>query len=186
MVSVHGFPHKESQNHVEAGLQKQLRKKKKKKRSKKSGTLCKAEPEEAETTSAILETPKTELWHDGEKVEDGEPGIDVEPAELVDPGELEDFDEDCEEEALATAEEPRPLWRLAPATEERPPGKKPCDFWGWGSQSCRYGDDCKFWHEPGKEGHNSAAHRSKLACRLHWTKKGCRKGDVLQPPLNHI
>ena len=59
----------------------------------------------------------------------------------------------------------------------RAKGNKPCKFWLWGS--CKKGEDCTWWHEPGKEGEDSAEHYSRVPCRYYFSKRGCQRDSGL-------
>jgi len=56
-------------------------------------------------------------------------------------------------------------------------GKKPCKFWLYGS--CKKGEHCTWWHQPGKEGENSAEHHSRVPCKYYFSKNGCQRDSGL-------
>ena len=59
----------------------------------------------------------------------------------------------------------------------RAKGNRPCKFWLYGS--CKKGEDCTWWHEPGKEGEDSAEHYSRVPCRYYFSKRGCQRDSGL-------
>ena len=59
--------------------------------------------------------------------------------------------------------------------EAKPCKRTCCKFWLRGS--CQNGEDCSWWHEPGREGEKWYDHHTHVPCNYHFSKKGCAYGD---------
>ena len=75
---------------------------------------------------------------------------------------------------------PAPPRRPAEGAETNLRAKMSCKFWAFGN--CKNGQNCRFWHEDGAEGKNSAEACHITPCKYFFGKsgeRGCEKGTCI-------